>query len=64
MSSVSTNETICTKDHKVLTFMSHGMIDNSVHSKLIFVQHEMFVKRYRNLLMFLVHVTVMINIMQ
>ena len=44
--------------------MSHGMIDNSVHSKLIFVQHEMFVKRYRNLLMFLVHVTVMINIMQ
>jgi hypothetical protein len=62
MFSVFTNETICTKDHTVL---SHGMIDSRLHNKLIFVQHEMVVKRYRNLLTFLVHVTVMmINIMQ
>jgi hypothetical protein len=65
MFSVFTNETICTKDHTVLTFLSHGMIDSRLHNKLIFVQHEMVVKRYPNLLTFLVHVTVMmINIMQ
>jgi hypothetical protein len=65
MFSVFTNEMICTKDHRVLTFLSHGLIDSRLHNQLIFVQHEMVVKRYRNLLTFLVHVTVMmINTMQ
>ena len=43
----------------MLTFLSHGMIDNRLENKLIFVQHEMVAQRYRNLLTFLVHVTVM-----
>jgi len=62
---VFTNETICTKDHTVLTLVSHGMIDNRLDNKLIFVQHEMVAQRYRNLLTFLLHVTVMmINTMR
>jgi len=42
MFSVCTNETICTKDHTVLTFLSYGVIDNRLGNKLIFVQHEMW----------------------
>jgi len=65
MFSVFTNETICTKDHTVLTFLSHGMIDKRLDNKLIFAEHEMVAQRYRNLLTFLVYVTVMmINIMR
>lgn len=42
MFTVWNNETICTKDHTVLTFLSYGMIDSRLDNKLIFVQHEMW----------------------